>query len=79
MNITEFRYRYSSDKEEALVLYSVGVHTKSDLNEMVEKLESSQFRTIDLTNNDLVKDHLRHLVIFLLPLPWFFGCLNDLI
>ncbi|XP_074354277.1 threonine dehydratase 1 biosynthetic, chloroplastic-like [Apium graveolens] len=62
MNITEFRYRYVSDKEEALVLYSVGVHIKSDLNAMVERMESSQLRTINLTNNDLVKDHLRHLM-----------------
>nr|XP_017258713.1 PREDICTED: threonine dehydratase biosynthetic, chloroplastic-like [Daucus carota subsp. sativus] len=62
MNITEFRYRFVSDKEEALVLYSVGVHTKSDLDAMVERMESSQLRTINLTNNDLVKDHLRHLM-----------------
>lgn len=62
MNITEFRYRYVSDKEESLVLYSVGVHIKSDLDAMVERMESSQLRTINLTNNDLVKDHLRHLM-----------------
>ncbi|KAK1389565.1 Threonine dehydratase [Heracleum sosnowskyi] len=62
MNITEFRYRYVSDKEDALVLYSVGVHIKSDLDAMVERMESSQLRTINLTNNDLVKDHLRHLM-----------------
>lgn len=62
MNITEFRYRYTSDKEEALVLYSVGVHTKSELDAMVERMELSQLRTINLTDNDLVKDHLRHLM-----------------
>ncbi|XP_077215022.1 threonine dehydratase 1 biosynthetic, chloroplastic-like [Tasmannia lanceolata] len=62
MNITEFKYRYDGSKEKAIVLYSVGVHTVIDLNAMVERMESSQLRTIDLTNNDLAKDHLRHLM-----------------
>ncbi|KAL7096731.1 hypothetical protein ACP275_10G098100 [Erythranthe tilingii] len=62
MNITEFKYRYSSDQEKSLVLYSVGLHTEAELDEMVEKLELSQLHTINLTKNDLVKDHLRHLM-----------------
>ncbi|KAA8518652.1 hypothetical protein F0562_016126 [Nyssa sinensis] len=62
MNITEFKYRYNFDKEEALILYSVGLHTVSELRAMKERMESSQLRTIDLTKNDLVKDHLRHLM-----------------
>ncbi|POO01846.1 Threonine dehydratase [Trema orientale] len=61
MNITEFKYRYSSDKE-AVVLYSVGVHTVSELNEMQERMESSRLKTYNLTENDLVKDHLRYLM-----------------
>ncbi|XP_057982032.1 threonine dehydratase 1 biosynthetic, chloroplastic isoform X3 [Malania oleifera] len=62
MNITEFKYRYNSHKEKALVMYSVGLHTVSELRAMVERMESSQLQTFDLTNNDLVKDHLRHLM-----------------
>ncbi|KNA23108.1 hypothetical protein SOVF_027270 [Spinacia oleracea] len=62
MNITEFKYRYNSAKEEALVLYSVGHHTVSELEALKERMESSKLRTINLTNNDLVKDHLRHLM-----------------
>ncbi|PON56139.1 Threonine dehydratase [Parasponia andersonii] len=61
MNITEFKYRYSSDKE-AVVLYSVGVHTVSELNELQERMESSRLKTYNLTENDLVKDHLRYLM-----------------
>eukprot|EP00268_Persea_americana_P066790 TRINITY_DN91330_c0_g1_i1.p1 TRINITY_DN91330_c0_g1~~TRINITY_DN91330_c0_g1_i1.p1 ORF type:complete len:638 (+),score=120.00 TRINITY_DN91330_c0_g1_i1:58-1914(+) len=62
INITEFKYRYDNRKQEALVLYSVGVHTTDELKAMMERMESSQLRTIDLTNNDLAKDHLRHLM-----------------
>ncbi|KAL3628411.1 Threonine dehydratase biosynthetic, chloroplastic [Castilleja foliolosa] len=62
MNITEFKYRYNSDKDKALVLYSVGHHTEAELDVMVKNLKSSQLHTINLTENDLVKDHLRHLM-----------------
>lgn len=61
MNITEFKYRFSSDKE-AVVLYSVGVHTNSELKDLQERMESSQLKTYNLTENDLVKDHLRYLM-----------------
>ncbi|XP_031102927.1 threonine dehydratase 1 biosynthetic, chloroplastic-like [Ipomoea triloba] len=62
MNITEFRYRYSSGQGQTLVLYSVGLHKKMELDAMVDRMTLSQFHTIDLTDNDLVKDHLRHLI-----------------
>ncbi|KAF8403183.1 hypothetical protein HHK36_011280 [Tetracentron sinense] len=68
INITEFKYRYDASKEEALVLYRqallnlVGLHTVSELRAMLDRMDSSQLRTINLTNNDLVKDHLRHLM-----------------
>ncbi|KAK4419295.1 Threonine dehydratase 1 biosynthetic, chloroplastic [Sesamum alatum] len=62
MNITEFKYRYYSDKEKSLVLYSVGLHTESEIHALVERMESFQLHTINLTENDLVKDHLRHLM-----------------
>ncbi|KAJ8899912.1 hypothetical protein K2173_019616 [Erythroxylum novogranatense] len=60
MNITEFKYRCNSEKE-AVVLYSVGLHTISELNKMQQRLESSQLRTFNLTESELVKDHLRYL------------------
>ncbi|XVF55605.1 hypothetical protein PTKIN_Ptkin06aG0049500 [Pterospermum kingtungense] len=59
MNITELKYRRSSDKE-AVVLYSVGVDTVSELEAMKQRMESSQLRTYNLTASDLVKDHLRY-------------------
>ncbi|KAM3339998.1 threonine dehydratase 1 biosynthetic, chloroplastic [Capsicum galapagoense] len=62
MNITELKFRYSSEKENARVLYRVGRHTKSELEEIVDRMESSQLHTINFTNNELVKVHLRHLM-----------------
>nr|GEY01048.1 threonine dehydratase biosynthetic, chloroplastic-like [Tanacetum cinerariifolium] len=62
MNITEFKYRYESPEKQALVLYSVGLHTKFEIQSMVERMESYQLKTIEFTNNDMVKDHLRHLM-----------------
>ncbi|XP_051178697.1 threonine dehydratase 1 biosynthetic, chloroplastic isoform X2 [Lolium perenne] len=62
MNITEFKYRYDSNGKEALVLYSVGIYTDHELTAMVERMESSDLKTVNLTNNDLAKDHLRYFI-----------------
>ncbi|XP_020208810.1 threonine dehydratase biosynthetic, chloroplastic [Cajanus cajan] len=61
VNITEFKYRYNSN-EKAVVLYSVGVHTVSELRAMQERMESCLLKTYNLTESDLVKDHLRYLM-----------------
>ncbi|KAK8490718.1 hypothetical protein V6N12_021187 [Hibiscus sabdariffa] len=62
MNLTEFKYRSSSDKE-AVVPYSVGgVLTVSELEAMKQIMESCQLRNFNLTASDLVKDHLRYLM-----------------
>ncbi|XP_022962981.1 threonine dehydratase biosynthetic, chloroplastic-like [Cucurbita moschata] len=61
MNITEFKYRYNSEKE-AVVLYNVGMHMPSELEEMKNRMKASQLETYNLTKNDLVKDHLRYLM-----------------
>ncbi|KAF5823705.1 putative threonine ammonia-lyase [Helianthus annuus] len=62
ISITEFNYRYDSNKNRALVLYSIGVHTKTELQAMIESMKSFQLETIEFTDNDMVKDHLRHLM-----------------
>ena len=61
MNITEFKYRFS-DARSAHVLFSVGVHKAEELQTMIGRLEEEGFSTVDLTGNDVAKDHLRHLV-----------------
>ena len=72
MNITEFKYRCSSDKE-AVILYSVGVHTVSEIEAMKQRMESSQLRTYNLTASDLVKDHLRYLADRVLKMRFYVG------
>ncbi|MCO5583926.1 hypothetical protein L7F22_037843 [Adiantum nelumboides] len=62
MNVTEFKYRYDDTKDKALVLCSVGLHQEEELEAMKLRLEDADLSTADLTNNDLVKDHLRHLM-----------------
>ncbi|XP_050228852.1 threonine dehydratase biosynthetic, chloroplastic [Mercurialis annua] len=60
-NISEFKYRCNSEKE-AVVLYSVGLHTVIEIQALQQRMESSQMKTYNLTSSDLVKDHLRHLM-----------------
>ncbi|XXG86062.1 hypothetical protein AAC387_Pa11g1037 [Persea americana] len=62
MNITEFKYRYNVNRKKAVVLYSVGLHTANELKDMMERMESCNLQTIDLSDNDLAKDHLWHLM-----------------
>uniref|UniRef100_A0A0C9RGY0 Threonine dehydratase n=1 Tax=Wollemia nobilis TaxID=56998 RepID=A0A0C9RGY0_9CONI len=62
MNITEFKYRYDAEKDKAVVLYSVGIHKAEELTAMKNRMESGGLVTLDLTDNDLAKDHLRHLM-----------------
>lgn len=60
---------------------SVGLHTKLELEAMVKRMQSSELRTINLTNNDLVKDHLRHLVSYTDVFTYFWSklvCLSFL-
>ncbi|KAL3689658.1 hypothetical protein R1sor_015967 [Riccia sorocarpa] len=60
-NITEFKYRFN-DENEALVLCSIGVKSEGQLDLTKVRMEEAGLRTLDLTDNDLAKDHLRHLM-----------------
>jgi hypothetical protein len=42
--------------------YSVGIYTDNELGAMVDRMESAKLRTVNLTDNDLAKDHLRYFV-----------------
>jgi len=61
-NITEFNYRYA-DKDVAQVF--VGVALKNGLdgkNQLIKALESAAYTTIDLSDNETAKSHVRYMV-----------------
>ncbi|XP_076924485.1 threonine dehydratase 1 biosynthetic, chloroplastic-like [Bidens hawaiensis] len=62
MNISQFNCRFEPEKKQSLVLYSVALHTKFEIQEMVERMESNKLKTIEVTNNGMLKDHLGHLM-----------------
>ncbi len=60
--ITEFNYRYHSDREAQIF---VGVQTHPELDPraaLLEGLREKGFPVLDLTDNELAKLHIRHMV-----------------
>ncbi|KAI4317677.1 hypothetical protein L6164_025527 [Bauhinia variegata] len=60
MNMAEIKYRYNFN-EKAIVFYGVRFDIVSDLEAMLERMESSEFRSGNFSQNDLVKDHLLYM------------------
>jgi threonine dehydratase len=60
-NITEFNYRYA-DPQEAHVFVGVSVHDRDETRELVRTLEAHGLKTLDLSDNEMAKLHIRHLV-----------------
>jgi threonine dehydratase len=60
-NITEFNYRYA-DPTEAQVFLGVQVKDPAETEKLVATLEKNKLRALDLTDNEMAKLHLRHLV-----------------
>jgi len=60
-NITEFNYRYKSDNE-AHVFVGLSVKNRSEVSKLVETLVSKGYPTLDLTDDELAKLHVRHMV-----------------
>ena len=61
-NITEFNYRYFDNK---IAQIFVGVSTsnhEADRRDLIEKLDRVGFDAIDMTQNDLAKEHIRYMV-----------------
>ncbi len=59
--ITEFDYRYA-DAREAHVYVGVQIQSSSEIHTLIRKLESHNYPTLDLTDNEMAKVHIRHLV-----------------
>ena len=60
-NLTEFNYRIA-DQKEAHIFVGVQIENRADAAKMVENFESHGLKTIDLTDDELTKLHLRHMV-----------------
>ncbi len=60
-NLTEFNYRIAAEKE-AHIFVGVQIQNRADAAKMVETFEANGFKTIDLTDDELTKLHLRHMV-----------------
>ena len=60
-NITEFNYRYS-DPSQAHIFVGVTTHQQGESSKLVEMLERHDLPALDLTDNEMGKLHLRHLV-----------------
>jgi threonine dehydratase len=60
-NITEFNYRYA-DNQDAHVFVGVQVPNRQATTDLISLLQSSGLTTIDLTDNEMAKLHVRHLV-----------------
>ncbi len=60
-SITEFNYRYA-DPEEAHVFVGVSVRNRDEVKKLIQNLRKSGFNTEDLSDNEVAKLHIRHLV-----------------
>ncbi|NWG30867.1 MAG: threonine ammonia-lyase, biosynthetic [Rhodocyclaceae bacterium] len=60
-NITEFNYRYH-DPREAHVFVGIQVHHRGEATKLAELLRRHGYATLDLTDDEMAKLHIRHLV-----------------
>ncbi|WP_341677353.1 threonine ammonia-lyase, biosynthetic [Niveibacterium sp. SC-1] len=60
-NITEFNYRYA-DASRAHVFVGVQTHSRAESLRLVETLKRHELDTLDLTDDELAKLHIRHMV-----------------
>ncbi|UCH48060.1 MAG: threonine ammonia-lyase, biosynthetic [Betaproteobacteria bacterium] len=60
-NVTEFNYRYA-DPEKAHVFVGVQVRDQKETQKLVSRLKRKGLATLDISNNEMAKLHVRHLV-----------------
>ncbi len=59
--VTEFNYRLSG-RAEAHIFVGVGVESKEDAAELARHLNQRGYKTVDLSDNEMAKVHVRHMV-----------------
>ena len=60
-NITEFNYRYN-DQYDAHIFVGIQVPSRAESLKLVEQLQKNGYATLDLTDDEMAKLHIRHLV-----------------
>ena len=60
-NVTEFNYRIS-DSKQAHVFVGLTTHGKGESTQIANAFTESGFHALDLTHDDLAKEHIRHMV-----------------
>ncbi|MDB5954169.1 threonine ammonia-lyase, biosynthetic, partial [Ramlibacter sp.] len=60
-NVTEFNYRVS-DEREAHVFVGIQIASRGESGLLARAFEEHDFKTLDLTHDELAKLHIRHLV-----------------
>ncbi len=60
-NVTEFNYRIS-DQDQAHVFVGIQIADRGESSALARRFEEHDFKTLDLTHDELAKAHLRHLV-----------------
>jgi threonine dehydratase len=60
-SLTEFNYRMS-DSSEAHMFVGIKIQGRQDAIALIQTFESQGFKTLDLTDDELAKLHLRHMV-----------------
>jgi threonine dehydratase len=60
-NVTEFNYRVS-DEREAHVFVGIQIASRGESGLLARSFEEHDFKTLDLTHDELAKLHIRHLV-----------------
>ena len=60
-NVTEFNYRISDEKQ-AHVFVGIEVANRDESRQIARNLERHHFKTLDLTDDELGKLHIRHMV-----------------
>ncbi|HEV3484488.1 MAG TPA: threonine ammonia-lyase, biosynthetic [Vicinamibacterales bacterium] len=59
--VTEFNYRLSSRKE-AHIFVGIATQSRQDATDLAALLNGSGYRTVELTDNEVAKLHVRHMV-----------------
>ncbi|MEF7616410.1 threonine ammonia-lyase, biosynthetic [Aquincola sp. MAHUQ-54] len=60
-SVTEFNYRIS-DAQAAHVFVGISTHRREEAHKLARSFERHGFATLDLTDDELAKQHLRHMV-----------------